>query len=70
MTQPEPIARIIARIFLGALDAAATAANGDPDAQRFCEQARDYLKPELDWMMRYGDYFEWPSVGEPEDDLP
>lgn len=53
-SKPEQIVRVIARILLTALDSATTAANGNPDCQAFIAELRDELKPDLDWMMRYG----------------
>lgn len=72
MTQevPEGIARIIARILLNALNAATVAARGDEGAQAFVTELRDELKPDLDWIMRYGVFFTEDRIDEPENEDP
>lgn len=67
---PEGIARIIARILLNALNAATVAAHGDESAQAFVTELRDELKPDLDWMMRYGCFFTPDREDEPETEDP
>lgn len=67
MTETKHIARVVGRILLSALESATTAANGNPEAQRWIEQLRDDLKPDLDWMMRYNRFFDIPEEGENED---
>lgn len=67
MSNPQSTARVIGRILIGALEAATTAANGDEEAQRFVQDLRDELKPDLDWMMRYNRFFDIPEDPQEED---
>lgn len=62
----EAIRRIVARVMLRALDDAAKLVHReDGEMQAFLMDLRNQIKPDLDWIARYG---EIPPDEGPEDD--